>query len=117
MKSKIADLEKKLVEKSLEDVKEELAPQLEIQTGDGQLGHLVLAGRSRSEYEAVVADLNDQLGAARSDLQRDVPPKCVICHLPVMGLFAWCQRCGHGGHDQCMADWHKAEKCCPLGCV
>ena len=39
-----------------------------------------------------------------------VPPRamCSVCQLPVRGLYAWCQGCGHGGHAQ-----HMRECCSP----
>eukprot|EP00658_Telonema_sp_P-2_P028449 TRINITY_DN21796_c0_g1_i2.p1 TRINITY_DN21796_c0_g1~~TRINITY_DN21796_c0_g1_i2.p1 ORF type:complete len:103 (-),score=17.25 TRINITY_DN21796_c0_g1_i2:37-345(-) len=39
--------------------------------------------------------------------EKQGPPSCVLCHLPVIGLFAWCQRCSHGGHEKCIADWYE----------
>jgi len=41
---------------------------------------------------------------------------CVICHLPVQGYYAWCQECGHGGHQHCLAAWYETESLCPAGC-
>ncbi|EFC48051.1 WD repeat domain 24 [Naegleria gruberi] len=39
---------------------------------------------------------------------------CVICHLPVDGLFYWCQRCGNGGHLNHMCEWFAKYKHCPV---
>ena len=41
---------------------------------------------------------------------------CAICHIPVKGLFSWCQGCGHGGHLSHMREWYKSFSCCPAGC-
>ncbi|XP_033106164.1 GATOR complex protein WDR24-like [Anneissia japonica] len=41
---------------------------------------------------------------------------CSICHLPVKGLYAWCQGCSHGGHLSHISDWLKDNKTCPTGC-
>lgn len=42
---------------------------------------------------------------------------CSFCHLPVKGLFAWCQVCGHGGHLEHMTMWFEKETLCPSGCA
>nr|CAG4712638.1 unnamed protein product [Naegleria fowleri] len=39
---------------------------------------------------------------------------CAICHLPVDGLFFWCQRCGSGGHLHHMTQWFDKYKHCPV---
>ena len=42
---------------------------------------------------------------------------CAVFLLPVNGVFAWCQGCGHGGHLHHMNEWF--EECgtlCPTGC-
>ncbi|KAL9649669.1 hypothetical protein ABK040_003346 [Willaertia magna] len=39
---------------------------------------------------------------------------CEICHLPVDGLYFWCQRCGRGGHLHHMMDWFNKYKHCPV---
>ncbi|XP_041367417.1 GATOR complex protein WDR24-like [Gigantopelta aegis] len=41
---------------------------------------------------------------------------CSICHLPVKGLFAWCQGCCHGGHLKHIEKWLTQSRCCPAGC-
>ena len=41
---------------------------------------------------------------------------CSICHLPVKGLYAWCQGCGHGGHLVHMQEWMMTNRRCPAGC-
>ena len=41
---------------------------------------------------------------------------CAICHIPVKGLFSWCQGCGHGGHLNHMKEWYKLYSYCPTGC-
>lgn len=39
---------------------------------------------------------------------------CAICHLPVFGVFFWCQKCGHGGHLDHMINWFKKYGHCPV---
>ncbi|XP_041478602.1 GATOR complex protein WDR24-like isoform X2 [Lytechinus variegatus] len=41
---------------------------------------------------------------------------CSICHLPVKGLYAWCQGCSHGGHLEHIREWLKTNQYCPTGC-
>lgn len=41
---------------------------------------------------------------------------CSVCHLPVKGLYVWCQGCGHGGHLVHMKEWVEKNKQCPAGC-
>jgi len=41
---------------------------------------------------------------------------CSICHLPVRGLWAWCQGCAHGGHLEHMRAWFAENAVCPTGC-
>ncbi|XP_071962071.1 GATOR2 complex protein WDR24-like isoform X2 [Antedon mediterranea] len=41
---------------------------------------------------------------------------CSVCHLPVKGLYVWCQGCSHGGHLSHIYDWLKDNKTCPTGC-
>ncbi|XP_048745682.2 GATOR complex protein WDR24-like isoform X1 [Ostrea edulis] len=41
---------------------------------------------------------------------------CSLCHLPVKGLFIWCQGCSHGGHLSHMKEWFNLNKQCPTGC-
>ena len=41
---------------------------------------------------------------------------CSVCHLPVKGLYAWCQGCGHGGHLVHVQEWVKNNRQCPAGC-
>lgn len=42
--------------------------------------------------------------------------QCCICHLPVKGVFLWCQGCSHGGHVQHVKDWFSRNVECPTGC-
>lgn len=42
--------------------------------------------------------------------------KCSICHLPVRGLYSWCQGCSHGGHIKHMQEWFVKNTMCPTGC-
>lgn len=41
---------------------------------------------------------------------------CFDSHLPVKGLFIWCQGCSHGGHLGHIKDWFGVNKQCPTGC-
>ncbi|XP_064614643.1 LOW QUALITY PROTEIN: GATOR2 complex protein WDR24-like [Liolophura sinensis] len=41
---------------------------------------------------------------------------CSICHLPVKGLYAWCQGCSHGGHIHHLQEWLLKNSSCPTGC-
>jgi len=41
---------------------------------------------------------------------------CSICHLPVKGIFVWCQGCGHGGHLKHIQEWLSINAQCPAGC-
>eukprot|EP00794_Sanderia_malayensis_P011054 gene11054-12220_t len=41
---------------------------------------------------------------------------CSICHLPVKGLYVWCQGCGHGGHLVHVQEWMVKNRECPAGC-
>jgi hypothetical protein len=41
---------------------------------------------------------------------------CVVCNLPVRGLFRWCQICSHGGHNDCLSKWFRQSPCCASGC-
>lgn len=41
---------------------------------------------------------------------------CSVCHLPVKGLYAWCQGCGHGGHLAHVQRWVADNRQCPAGC-
>jgi len=47
---------------------------------------------------------------------------CFLCHQPVMGVFAWCPGCGHGGHLEHALEWFGASNIyalqgmCPTGC-
>ncbi|XP_072042211.1 LOW QUALITY PROTEIN: GATOR2 complex protein WDR24-like [Amphiura filiformis] len=41
---------------------------------------------------------------------------CSVCHLPVKGLYAWCQGCSHGGHIEHMKEWLEKNPMCPTGC-
>jgi len=52
------------------------------------------------------------------------PPRgcfaCAMCRGPVVrGVVAWCQGCGHGGHEECIAAWVEAGRRhsarCPVG--
>ncbi|KAL1463761.1 hypothetical protein WDU94_015483, partial [Cyamophila willieti] len=42
--------------------------------------------------------------------------KCSICHLPVKGVYSWCQGCSHGGHINHMQEWFIKNNVCPTGC-
>lgn len=46
----------------------------------------------------------------------ELAPPCSLCHLPIHGVYTWCQECGHGGHTECMEAWFKEESQCPAGC-
>lgn len=41
---------------------------------------------------------------------------CSICHLPVKGIYIWCQGCAHGGHIDHVLSWFTDHKECPAGC-
>mmetsp|Transcript_11851 Transcript_11851/g.39005 ORF Transcript_11851/g.39005 Transcript_11851/m.39005 type:complete len:320 (+) Transcript_11851:152-1111(+) len=43
-------------------------------------------------------------------------PVCAVCELPVRGLHAWCQGCGHGGHVHHLRSWFEKNVECPAGC-
>jgi hypothetical protein len=43
-------------------------------------------------------------------------PVCAVCELPVRGLHAWCQGCGHGGHLHHLRSWFEKHVECPAGC-
>jgi len=43
-------------------------------------------------------------------------PVCAVCELPVRGLHAWCQGCGHGGHVHHLRGWFEKHVECPAGC-
>ena len=43
-------------------------------------------------------------------------PICVVCQLPVRGLYVWCQGCGHGGHETHLREWFEKYVECPTGC-
>ena len=55
-------------------------------------------------------------GGSSSSLGRPARATCSVCQLPVRGLYAWCQGCGHGGHAQHMRDWFLQSAECPAGC-
>lgn len=42
--------------------------------------------------------------------------RCILCDMPVRGIFTVCRECGHGGHAAHMNEWFKTEKQCPTGC-
>ncbi len=49
---------------------------------------------------------------------------CAVCHLPkpdISEVWAWCQRCGHGGHEACLGDWFESHdsggECAFEGCL
>ncbi|KAI5637278.1 WD domain, g-beta repeat domain-containing protein [Phthorimaea operculella] len=44
------------------------------------------------------------------------PDICAVCHKVVMGLYAWCQGCAHGGHLIHMKNWMEKHTLCPAGC-
>lgn len=35
---------------------------------------------------------------------------CFFCHLPVIGLYTYCQSCCMGGHLKCVEKWTKRKK-------
>jgi len=37
-------------------------------------------------------------------------------HLPVKGVYMWCQGCAHGGHLQHIISWFDQHQLCPAGC-
>jgi len=41
---------------------------------------------------------------------------CSVCHIPVKGLYVWCQGCAHGGHLQHFKEWFEKREYCPTGC-
>eukprot|EP01039_Chlorochromonas_danica_P009048 gene9048-9985_t len=41
---------------------------------------------------------------------------CSICQEPVVGLMQWCPVCTHGGHLDCLLQWFRQCRVCPLGC-
>ena len=47
---------------------------------------------------------------------KKITQTCSICHIPVKGLFSWCQGCGHGGHLHHLKEWYENYKYCPAGC-
>ncbi|XP_071158267.1 GATOR2 complex protein WDR24-like isoform X1 [Mytilus galloprovincialis] len=47
---------------------------------------------------------------------KSVINSCAVCHLPVKGLFVWCQGCSHGGHINHIQEWLTISKQCPTGC-
>lgn len=40
----------------------------------------------------------------------------VCSHGTVKGLYAWCQKCGHGGHLHHIQEWYRKNSFCPAGC-
>ncbi|XP_060562640.1 GATOR complex protein WDR24-like isoform X2 [Ruditapes philippinarum] len=50
------------------------------------------------------------------DRCKNIINQCCVCHLPVKGLFLWCQGCSHGGHLQHVKDWFSRNAECPTGC-
>ena len=42
--------------------------------------------------------------------------RCTICEQRVRGQYMWCQRCGHGGHLNCITGWFNNNSHCPSGC-
>ena len=55
-------------------------------------------------------------GGASASQGKPARAVCSICRLPVRGLHAWCQGCGHGGHAHCLKGWFEACVECPTGC-
>ena len=53
-----------------------------------------------------------------TSINQQKPPGagCGVCQLPVRGLYAWCQGCGHGGHAAHMRQWFEKNVECPTGC-
>jgi hypothetical protein len=58
------------------------------------------------------------VGGGGASASRNLPPLaiCSICQLPVRGMHAWCQGCGHGGHAHHMREWFQTSLECPTGC-
>ena len=58
------------------------------------------------------------VGGGGASASRNIPPRaiCSVCQLPVRGMHAWCQGCGHGGHANCLRDWLTTSTECPAGC-
>eukprot|EP00474_Spongospora_subterranea_P005429 CRZ05887.1 hypothetical protein [Spongospora subterranea] len=42
---------------------------------------------------------------------------CSLCRQRVVGLYVWCQACGHGGHPNHMQKWFTENVQCPTGCL
>ena len=58
------------------------------------------------------------VGGGGSSASLGKPPRatCSVCHLPVRGLYVWCQGCGHGGHADHLRQWFEGALECPTGC-
>jgi hypothetical protein len=58
-----------------------------------------------------------QPGFVCAKCRRAVSP-CSLCQQPVVGAWAWCQGCGHGGHLAHMQSWFRdGNTTCPAGCL
>jgi hypothetical protein len=58
-----------------------------------------------------------QPGFVCTKCRRAVSP-CSLCQQPVVGAWAWCQGCGHGGHLAHMQSWFRdGNTTCPAGCL
>lgn len=49
----------------------------------------------------------------RCQCDTDNTHTCIICRLPVKGLFLWFFKCGHGGHVEHIQNWIKYHNYCP----
>ncbi|XP_033639290.1 GATOR complex protein WDR24-like isoform X1 [Asterias rubens] len=54
--------------------------------------------------------------ACQNSKCRKLTNTCSVCHLPVKGLYVWCQGCSHGGHIQHIQEWLRENSTCPTGC-
>mmetsp|Transcript_63395 Transcript_63395/g.141339 ORF Transcript_63395/g.141339 Transcript_63395/m.141339 type:complete len:130 (-) Transcript_63395:73-462(-) len=75
---------------------------------------MILTGQIRCHMCAQVRDIN----TVSTSINQHKPPRtyCSVCQLPVRGLYAWCQGCGHGGHASHMRQWFEHNVNCPAGC-
>jgi len=87
--------------------------------------HSIAPGiRSMNQNSTII---NILCGNCNKNIPPDCPPSycsscqkivqiCSICHIPVKGLYSWCQGCGHGGHLMHLKNWFASKKYCPAGC-
>jgi len=50
------------------------------------------------------------------DQHKQMPSKCATCNGVVIGVYLWCQKCGHGGHLYHVYDWYSKNEECITGC-